>query len=902
MLGGVANLLPIWFLDSSEFLLGQLFVLFVLLLFGWQYAVIAVAIGAAFIFYRWGHCWPSLVFLVEVIWLHFVAVRTNKLFFVRGLVFWLLLGLPALFIFGYFALQLPLLVIITALGKYFINAAICLAVVDLLSFFFARGKWQGLALHQILNSTVSLVIVLVVLMITIVLTNNYYLRLESEVSNQLKKASNTVVARMDDYLSSYRDATVTAAEQVALGLNKQDVLTRFITTYPNFRTAVVADKEAKITHFAPLAFAKEMAKQQHYVDDRDYFQLAPTHPKGYVSGIFQGRGFDEAAIVAISAPILKGGEFTGIVEGSLIFGSFERFIPEILSKPSHLIILDKNKQVVFSSLKTEFKTLDMPNDAVLQALFDDTSDTFEDSTEQILYKQTAQSSTYQWSVVTLFERKYLNYLAAAAWLDALLLALFIIALSSVFVRYLTRLLVQPIVSLSEDIRAYEPTKIINNSATEQTSFLEIVELQQQFNQLAYKLTLSFSKQTQASEENARLNQKLTSFNRELARQVAEKTTELTKAVEAANSANQSKSRFLANMSHEIRTPLNGIIGLSDNLLRAPHLDTKVSEQVSVIKQSAKNLMLILNDILDYSKIEAGALKVDKSVVNIADMMAALVAMFKASYGKYGVEFQYHCSDKVPHYVELDELRVSQVINNLLSNAGKFTERGYIKLTVDYQQQQLHFCVADSGMGISKTQQAQLFEEFTQADLTITRKFGGTGLGLAISKKLVELMSGELTLESELGVGSQFFVTIPAIASQSDPAQEELVNTPKLSGVHVLLVEDNKINQMVVAKLLEPTECHLHTADDGVIALEVLQKQPCELILMDCQMPNMDGFACAKAIRADESLYGQPHIIAITANAYQEDKQRCLSAGMNDFIAKPIDVNSVYQKLSDWVKA
>ena len=280
MLGGVANLLPIWFLDSSEFLLGQLFVLFVLLLFGWQYAFIAVAIGAAFIFYRWGHCWPSLVFLVEVVWLHFVAVRTNKLFFVRGLVFWLLLGLPALFIFGYFALQLPLLVIITALGKYFINAAICLAVADLLSFFFARGKWQGLALHQILNSTVSLVIVLVVLMITIVLTNNYYLRLESEVSNQLQKASNTVVARMDDYLSSYRDATVTAAEQVALGLNKQDVLTRFITTYPNFRTAIVADKEAKITHFAPLAFAKEMAKQQHYVDDRDYFQLAPTHPKG----------------------------------------------------------------------------------------------------------------------------------------------------------------------------------------------------------------------------------------------------------------------------------------------------------------------------------------------------------------------------------------------------------------------------------------------------------------------------------------------------------------------------------------------------------------------------------------------------------------------------------------------
>ena len=737
-------------------------------------------------------------------------------------------------------------------------------------------------------------------MITIVLTNNYYLRLESEVSNQLQKASNTIVARMDDYLSSYRDATVTAAEQVALGLNKQDVLTRFITTYPNFRTAIVADKEAKITHFAPLAFAKEMAKQQHYVDDRDYFQLAPTHPKGYVSGIFQGRGFDEAAIVAISAPILKEGAFSGIVEGSLIFGSFERFIPEILSKPSHLIILDKNKQVVYSSLKTEFKTLDMPNEKVLQALFADNTDTFEDSTEQILYKQTAQSDTYQWSVITLFERKYLNYLAASAWLDALVLALLIIVLSSIFVRYLTKLLVQPIVALSHDIRAYEPTKVINNSATEQTSFLEIVELQQQFNQLAYKLTLSFSKQTQASEENARLNQKLTSFNRELEHQVAQKTTELTKAVEAANSANQSKSRFLANMSHEIRTPLNGIIGLSDNLLRTPRLDTKVSDQISVIKQSAKNLMLILNDILDYSKIEAGALKVDKSVVNLPELMASLVAMFKASYGKYGVEFHYHCSNRVPQYLELDELRVSQVINNLLSNAGKFTEKGSIKLTLDYEHQQLHFGVADSGIGISKAQQEQLFEEFTQADVTITRKFGGTGLGLAITKKLVELMSGELKLESELGVGSTFYVTIPAPPSQPTQAQETQPTTPNLSGVNVLLVEDNKINQMVATKLLEPTQCIVHTADDGVIALDMLAKQSYELVLMDCQMPNMDGFACANAIRADEALYGKPHIIAITANAYEEDKQRCLSAGMNDFIAKPIDINSLYQKLSAWL--
>ncbi|RRS07972.1 response regulator [Pseudoalteromonas sp. J010] len=899
VLGGLANLLPIWFLDSSEFLFGQLFVLFVLLLCGWRYAVIAVAVGASFLFYRWGHCWPSLVFLLEVLWLQFVCARFGKPFFVRGLAFWFLFGLPILFIFGYFTLELPLLVIFTALAKYLINAGICLAVVDLLSFFFTRSKWQGMPLNQILNSTVNLVIVLVVLTTTIVLTNNYYQRIEKEINTQLEAASQSITAQIDDYLDAYRRAMVISASDVALGIDKAYVIERLLNTYSNFRTAIVTDAEANVTHFYPRHFADMMQGVKANVSDRDYFTYAIDNPSGYVSGIFQGRGFDEAPIVAISAPIYKEGVFNGIVEGSLIFGSFERFIPKILAQDANLVVIDKNKRVVFSSLMTEFKTLDMPSGDVLSALFDTQAAVYSGSTGQLLFKQAAVSTQYEWSVITLLDRKYLNFVAAEAWLYAAGLALVIILFSSVFVRQLTRLLVRPIVTLSRDIRAYEPSALIENSATSDSSFLEIVELQQQFNQLAFKLTLSFTKQNQARIENERLNSKLTDFNRELEQQVTEKTVELTKALEDANAASKSKSRFLANMSHEIRTPLNGIIGMADNLLREESLTVDTREQLTIIAQSAKNLMLILNDILDYSKIEAGALKIERRAIDVHKMLDSLVGVFKLANVKLGVAFRYEKDPRLPRYLLLDELRVTQIINNLLNNAGKFTHQGHIILAVEYRQSRLNLSISDSGIGISQAQQEVLFQEFTQADLSTTRKFGGTGLGLAITKKLIEAMDGEITLRSELGVGSEFVVNIPAETGEKVEVEQQSVEVPRLNGVSILLVEDNMINQVVVGKLLEKTQCKLDKVNDGIEALSAIKAKSYTLVLMDCQMPNMDGFSCTKAIRNEPEVFGEPYIIAITANAYEEDKHKCLQAGMDDFLSKPIDVNELYQKLAQW---
>ena len=251
---------------------------------------------------------------------------------------------------------------------------------------------------------------------------------------------------------------------------------------------------------------------------------------------------------------------------------------------------------------------------------------------------------------------------------------------------------------------------------------------------------------------------------------------------------------------------------------------------------------------------------------------------------------------MPLCISVDELRLNQVIINLLSNAYKFTQQGFVNLSFDYHDNKLQVSVEDSGIGIAKAQQSLLFSEFTQADVGVARKYGGTGLGLAISQKLIKMMGGEIQLNSEEGKGSTFAFSISAPESADAPSTlpKKAALQPNLLGKHILLVEDNAINRQVISKMLEPTKAVVVMAEDGIKALDVLKEQSFDLILMDCQMPNMDGYECTRTIRVMELKTGwRVPIVAITANAYEEDKQRCLIAGMDDFIAKPINSDDLY---------
>ena len=270
-----------------------------------------------------------------------------------------------------------------------------------------------------------------------------------------------------------------------------------------------------------------------------------------------------------------------------------------------------------------------------------------------------------------------------------------------------------------------------------------------------------------------------------------------------------------------------------------------------------------------------------------------------------MQFIVQCSNTLPDCINVDDLRLSQVIINLLSNAYKFTERGFVRLSFDYSGQQLFVSVSDSGIGIEKDQQSLLFSEFTQADVGVARKYGGTGLGLAISQGLIKKMQGEISLNSEPGKGSmlKFYINAPKAEFIEPTAAVKSQSVPDLGSKKLLLVEDNPINRQVIAKMLEPTHIQLTMANDGIEALKVLKGNTFDLILMDCQMPNMDGYECTQTIRANEAnTKAHVPIIAITANAYEDDKQRCLSVGMDDFVSKPVNTQGLYEVIARVINA
>jgi len=903
LLAGAVNLLPFWFLDSSEFLFGQFFVVLTLLCFGLRYALLTCVFSAAFIFYRWGHCWPSLVFTGEVIWLYFFCCRSAKPLFVRGLVYWLLIGTPLLAVFGYFFVKLPALEIATALVKYFLNAAIVLSVIDLLSFFFLKKSWQtrDLSLYKILNYIVSLLIILVVILTTIVLTNNHYSRIEYEVKSQLGEKSKDIAAKIDLYLNDYRRGVVLTAKAIEQGIDEELALNHLMGLYPNLRSSIVSDNKAIARIFNPMSLKESLKDDAPSIADRDYYIKGKDSPKGYISNIFKSRGLGNVPIVGVSAPIYKNSEFQGIVEGSLVFDFFFRFRPIIFENDGELIVLDASKQVVFSTLGDHYRVLNQLSSIQLDALRGDERGVMVTELDgEQYYVQSYLSEQQGWYVATLLKRKYANLVAASAWGQSLFLALVVIALISIFITQLSRWLVRPIKQLSAQIDEFEPTATATTIDNPYNSWLEVFSLQRQFATLAFNLTSNFRDLEQVNNENEALNQRLKNFNVSLEFQVNEKTDELIKAVALANKASQAKSQFLANMSHEIRTPLNGIIGLTDILLKNKAINQEGSEHLQMIQQSANNLLLILNDILDFSKIEAGALKLDTRSVDLHQLLNQLTLVFTNTGLQKGVAFTLEISANVPQVMELDPLRLSQIVNNVLNNAGKFTKSGKIEMSVSYFDGTLSLSISDTGIGISEKQQSQLFKEFTQADISTTRQYGGTGLGLAICKRIVELMGGNLKLKSKEGEGSCFTIAVPVkVAQLSEPVNNEQP-VPDLSDFNVLLVEDNPINQMVISKMVGDTGCSLHIASDGEKALVCLETMKADIILMDCQMPNMDGFQCTRAIRTHPEKYADVIIIAITANAFEDDQKRCLQVGMNDFIAKPVDRILLYKCLNKWV--
>jgi len=450
-------------------------------------------------------------------------------------------------------------------------------------------------------------------------------------------------------------------------------------------------------------------------------------------------------------------------------------------------------------------------------------------------------------------------------------------------RFTMRLLARPLALLQDGITSvregrFEPIQVSPTGD-------EIQYLGESFNRMIETLA--------ASQEEIRLHQEL------LEDRIRQRTEELEKAMHAALAASQAKSEFLANMSHELRTPMNGLLGMLDLVLDSGlHADQR--EELETAQRCAYTLLALLNDILDLSKIEAGKMLLEKIPFNVRMVIEDCVKSQAAKAAQKYIDLRFEAGDCVLAEVLGDPLRVRQIAANLLSNAIKFTDRGWVHVRVSTTllssgRANVVLQVTDTGAGIPADKLPLIFDKFTQADGSITRKYGGTGLGLAITRRLTELQGGEVRVESQAGKGSTFTVTLPcdlapSLAPEPAPVRPEIPvrfdSAPR--GARLLLVEDNIVNQKVVLAILRKKGYQIDVANDGREALAKLDgaEIPYQLVLMDVQMPVLDGLEATRSIRRNPRWAKLP-IVAMTAHAMNGDRERCLQAGMDAYISKPV---------------
>jgi signal transduction histidine kinase/ActR/RegA family two-component response regulator len=418
----------------------------------------------------------------------------------------------------------------------------------------------------------------------------------------------------------------------------------------------------------------------------------------------------------------------------------------------------------------------------------------------------------------------------------------------------------------------------------------------------------------AIKENTNLFDELTRTNEKL----VEVAKEAIRSASSAKQATRAKSDFLARMSHEIRTPMNGVNGMLTLLLESG-LNAEQDEYTRIIKTSSDSLLSIVNEILDLSKIETGDLQLESAPFFTQGTLMHAVELMKPRAVAKGLSIESIIEPSVPAILEGDSRRIRQILLNLLGNAIKFSEEGTVTFRASWiyhhsDPPALHLKVSDTGIGIRRDRMEVIFDPFSQADSSTGRKYGGTGLGLSISKQLAQVMGGNIEVDSQVGIGSIFTVTIPIAPPENMAEAIDILNTkdePALEKadefkdtITILLAEDNVTNQKVAVAFLDKIGCRSDVAVDGVQALNMVKEKDYDLVLMDVQMPNMDGFEATKRIRADELNIGNREvpIIALTANAMRSDEELCLAAGMNDYLSKPLQIDELTAVIRRWTSA
>lgn len=1052
LLASAVNLFPIPFFTGAEFVFGNVIAVAVTLVFGWRYGLACSVISSSWLFNSWGHFFVVLPFAGEILFIAYARLK-HKNTVMWGILYWCTIGTLIVaieyFVFSSYIEAAKEAIVV----KYFVNGVLNVILGYIFALIITEGietDWKvELSFRHFISMLILITLSIGVFTNTYFWLVNYQTNRLAQLKQDLMLESQSIVGELEYFIDSH-----VKLMELNAGIHAENntvswntLLDHTALTYTNILTMLVTDSEGKLIATFPQKFLNEITKDNNSVADRPYFQQPKATQSSYISDVFQGRGFGTDPIVALSAPIIVKDEFKGIVEASLNLEKLSLVDTKRIDNSQALVILDKHDDVIYSSSSLSFTFLQNMTKSPLMQHLKASRDFFVDEVnEQHYVVSQFKSEALGWTALTFIPRDYYEKDISNYVLGSLLFLILFTVLCFLVATKIATELSQPLTDLTQKLIQVSKDKNYDQLELDiESSFLtEINAIQPVIQNFSTEL-----QQMIASLNGA--NKDLEAFNANLEDLVSQKTQELEKALIAANAANKAKSEFLATMSHEIRTPMNGVLGMLE-LMEQSTLPIDTKHRISVAKSSAQSLLSLINDVLDFSKIEAGKLSFEDKDFSLIALFSEVIEAHSITAQNKELNLYFSASSIEQDWIYADPYRIRQVLTNLLGNAIKFTKQGYVKVTchsrVVNRQVHIDFVVEDTGIGISAEQKRKLFSPFTQADSSMTRKYGGTGLGLSIANRLCKLMNGTISVEDKqpksaqdeksatsrlAAKGTQFrchievatspkesqyridlsksysrvlccidkdnepgFLSLlkmwqaklvkltninnlPALMSQANNIDSDLpslllidyahyekakstchhfieaghkivvltqfnqcnklvqdgsfsstctysmtpvnlhqaiygmpeslpvVATQSLrdnSEIHILVVEDNEINTEVITNMLSNMGYSQFSVSNGAIALSHLERTPdaYDLILMDCQMPEMDGFTATRKIREGEGgeSYVDVPIIALTANAMTGDKERCIEAGMSDYLSKPIEFATLKEHIKRYV--